>query len=206
MNSTFFFNTTIHNDDITTTIKKNITTGAIIEKLITTSNWTDHWSDFYTFKFPYPLVHMNMTAKYACPIQISNFLMTTTTGTIMEWTTLFLENIIYNDSNKNGIYDCGGTNTINGVPSLSSSDEYRGVTFPGALDAIADYAYYYKNGTLIQKNRQPVKYPENINFTALIDKFAFNWEAPSVKGSPPQIKLYSFGLSSRHEFLLPKYR
>ncbi|NHI92592.1 MAG: hypothetical protein EAX96_08820 [Candidatus Lokiarchaeota archaeon] len=128
--------------------------------------------------------HVQENVTFMIPMQLSTLTLTSKAGTLVGWSNLLCENIIYNDSNDNGIFDAGSSTAgLSTLPSLYFSDEFYGMMMPYACDVDLEMSLLFKNNQTPYPGypiTQNFKTPEDIDIPSLVDNFMFQWDTPTT--------------------------
>ncbi len=178
-----FYNSTGMIEIWTTTTKKEASTMNIVDitydYYMQPDNFCYAWNSSEGGSFN-EIQHMIEVVDFVIPIQISNLKMTSKNGENVVWSNVICEAYIFNDLNKNGIFDAGRSNTAAGaLPSMQFSDEFIAFLMPYGLNATM-ISQSYDKMTLVQtsENEMSMNFPSDFNATALADNFALIWNPP----------------------------
>ncbi|MBN1801988.1 MAG: hypothetical protein JW891_10805 [Candidatus Lokiarchaeota archaeon] len=115
-----------------------------------------HYEDQYNYSSDYsyttPLIlHQQVDYEFTMPMILTTQIFTTENGDNIAWMDMFYNYMVFNDTDRNGIYSAGMSNPSGGSgssiyagPSLYSSAEYMGSIMPLGLYGNQILKSYYK--------------------------------------------------------------
>jgi len=165
--------------------------------------WNNTW--VYNTSEPMPgytspkmIMHQNIEYNFTMPMILSMQVFRTHRGHYVAWADMFYNYIVYNDTDKNGIYSAGesapsgggaggggmtaSSSGAAGAYTLMVSPEYRGMVMPAVLNGgVKSEAFYAENGSLAQNYTMDLITPPDKTIKELTDNIVFN--PPSGTGN-----------------------